>query len=529
MAIKVRFYNFTKRPNSTKLVGTLTYKEYDCTLKQSCSLLYPVLNLNIAAGDITKYNYVYIASFQRYYFIDDIVYNAGIFTWDIYLHVDVLATYKYDIGKSTQYIARSLSLPNGDVIDSLYPIRGEEGNSVANWKYKTIEYGYDTVKAYPIDGSESTVSYFNVGFTSGKFVVGITGNNNSGVTYYAMSYSRFKAFIKNCFEYNPSSSDMSSLDSGLSNAIWSPIDFITYCRWFPDVTTASGSTASSAYVGRYSINFGGSVDVLSTRNVTEYYLTLSIPDHPKATVDTTYLNLSPYRELSLYMPSFGMIPIDSEKIYGSSSLVVKWFTDYMTGNAIIQLVREHIGDPDTIMYVGSGEIGVPISISALQYGLEGAATSFAYDYLKQTYTSGMSYQQAVKDSGGGKIAQAVGWMADTVKGTIQSAASSGNVSAVGNIIDATMASQGQLKTSGNGGSFMTYNMDRPTLHVWVKYTTTPDPDRFGYPSYMTQQLDQLSGFFSCLNANISSWPQGRPTSPEYEAIIGYLNSGAFWE
>lgn len=494
-------------------------------------MIYPILNLNIAAIDVGKYNYAYIPTFSRYYFIDDVVYSAGIFTWDIYMHVDVLGSFKYDIGKSTQYIARSAHATNNRLIDTLYPIEVGSPGGTGNWQYKTVEYASDTVKALPTDEiTSSDVYYFNRGISAGYFVVGITGNNGSGVTYYRMSYSRFKTFVKNCFEYNPSASDMSSLDSGLSNAIWSPIDYITYCRWFPDVTLGSSAgSATSANVGRYAINFGGSVTILSTTNVTEYTCRISIPDHPQKSTNGNYMNLSPYREMGIYMPSYGYIPLDSEKMFGASEVVIRWYTDYMTGNSILKIVRETLGEPDTIVYVANGEIGIPIAISTLQYGFEGIGVNLAADLVKTTFNSGMSYQQLAKDTGAGKLAEAAGYVADYARGAIKSNVSSGNVAAIGQIADATIASLGQLKTTGTAGSFMTYNMTRPSLHVWVKYTRSHDKARFGVPFYAQEQLDQLSGFFSCVNANIASWPQGIPTSPEYEAIIGYLNGGAFWE
>lgn len=532
MALKVRFYKFNKRPNSTKIpAATDTYKELDCTLKQSCSMIYPILNLNIAAIDVGKYNYAYIPTFSRYYFIDDVVYSAGIFTWDIYMHVDVLGSFKYDIGQSNQYISRAASATSSNIIDTMYPIYAGGPGGSQNWTYKTSELASDQIKAYPTDDlTGSTVTYFNVPITSGRFIVGVTGNGNSGVTYYDISYNRFKSFIKNCFDFNPSSSDMSSLDSGLSNAIWSPIDYITYCRWFPDVTISNTSgTTSSTNVGRYSINFGGSVNILSTKNVTKYTCELDIPDHPKKSTVGNYMNLSPFREVSLYMPSFGFIPVDTEKIFGSSKLRLNWFTDYMTGNAVLQLVRETTGEPDTILYVANGEIGIPISISTLQYGFEGIGVNLGADLIKTAFNSGMSMQQAAKDLGGSKLTQLLGAGADLVRSTIKSEITSGNIAAVGQIADATIASMGQLKTTGTAGSFMTYNMSRPSLHVWAKYTTVQDKDRFGSPYYAISQLNQLSGFFSCINANIASWPQGIPTSPEYDAIIGYLNGGAFWE
>lgn len=68
----------------------------DCVLKDSTSILAPVLLLSTSDTDITSCNYMYIPAFNRYYFIDDIV-SVHNNRWEISAHVDVLETYKNDI------------------------------------------------------------------------------------------------------------------------------------------------------------------------------------------------------------------------------------------------------------------------------------------------------------------------------------------------------------------------------------------------------------------------------------------------
>lgn len=62
-----------------------------CVLKEATSILRPVVRI-LTSEDITQYNYMYIAEFGRYYFIDDIV-SVNNNKWEISAHVDVLQTY----------------------------------------------------------------------------------------------------------------------------------------------------------------------------------------------------------------------------------------------------------------------------------------------------------------------------------------------------------------------------------------------------------------------------------------------------
>ena len=119
--MNIYLFNFPKRPNSTKRPADLSAGTlYACTLIEDTSILTPRIEIKAPVNDIVyDKNYAYIPDLGRYYFITDIVYTIGL--WEITLDVDVLATYKDTIGASTQYVLRSASEYNGEVIDSAYP------------------------------------------------------------------------------------------------------------------------------------------------------------------------------------------------------------------------------------------------------------------------------------------------------------------------------------------------------------------------------------------------------------------------
>ena len=83
------------------------------SLKKDCSILKPVLHVGTsqASGNIFDYNYMYIAQFNRYYFIDDIV-SVGQNRWEVSGHIDVLETYKNAILQQSAVIKRQEKLYN---------------------------------------------------------------------------------------------------------------------------------------------------------------------------------------------------------------------------------------------------------------------------------------------------------------------------------------------------------------------------------------------------------------------------------
>ena len=101
MAFSVTFYeNFKKKTNSTKIPdNTVTQRTFqNVEIKEQSSLINPVIKfLFDGSAKFMEYNYAYIPYFNRYYFIDNIVYNSG--RYEAYLTCDVLASYKTDIEK----------------------------------------------------------------------------------------------------------------------------------------------------------------------------------------------------------------------------------------------------------------------------------------------------------------------------------------------------------------------------------------------------------------------------------------------
>ena len=94
-----------------KIGKTLTVgNSYTCLLKDNTSILKPVIDIR-TTDTITAYNYMYIADFGRYYFIDNIEsVNNGL--WRVSGHVDVLETYKADILATGAVIKRQRDLYN---------------------------------------------------------------------------------------------------------------------------------------------------------------------------------------------------------------------------------------------------------------------------------------------------------------------------------------------------------------------------------------------------------------------------------
>ena len=165
----INLYAFSKKKNSTaQPTGTGTTLS-SVQLKDETSLINPVIIINPATTGMPNpfvpgyFNYAYIASFSRYYFITDTRWINGL--WELYLTVDVLASFKTGIGTLSEYVVRSASAYDGSISDTLYPTN--------TGLYRNKEY------------------FSNRFDSNGVYVVGIINNSanavDGAITYYMMT------------------------------------------------------------------------------------------------------------------------------------------------------------------------------------------------------------------------------------------------------------------------------------------------------------------------------------------------------
>ena len=85
----IKTYNYNGEPN--RVNKTLQEnEEYTGVLNSTVNILEPVIRFRTT--NIVTFNYVYIESLHRYYFVSEIQQNGDICT--VYLRTDVLMTYK---------------------------------------------------------------------------------------------------------------------------------------------------------------------------------------------------------------------------------------------------------------------------------------------------------------------------------------------------------------------------------------------------------------------------------------------------
>ena len=522
----IKFYAFNKKPNSTKVPDESGAINFVCRIKDESSIINPIIELHdMVESFTTAYNYCYIDEFKRYYFIDDKIRNQNV--WTIYAHCDVFASFKSSILNSIQYVIRSSSAYDGSIIDNLYLNKfNTDGFNARAVRYSgyTDAYGdflADSVRCYDSTGNNERVApIFNMGINDGYFVLGITGRDNAtGTSFYVMDYTVFKTFINKAFTLNPS--DMSDVSSGIANAIYDPLSYITMCKWYPHVRYDVLDIVTDIYVGRYKIDTFGTAYELPAMSTARYSFDITIPKHRDSS-SRKYLNVAPFSEISLYFEPFGIIPIDSTKVIDESELHVEFDVDYTNGIASLK-VNQKAGLPlqNPIIASGTADYGVTIPISTLAYDWKGGLIMSGMQAVKEIVTSS-SMSSGMKPA----------YMPDSAweqrQGYVQDHRSQ-NMDILNSALDIAGSALGQLQTVGTVGSFLSFNSGAPMLYVWFIDQTEYDDARFGRPLYQKRRLSSLSGMCVCLNATIDTFYNPRPLKPEEDAILSGLNGGVYLE
>lgn len=117
MSVSIKLYKNTtenNRVDKSSYLSDLTAKTVTGSFRTPVDILNPTVLLDLNLSDATKYNYMYIADFKRYYFITGIVLKSGSQylaedskgLFEISGHVDVLYSYSTKIKANNALIAR---------------------------------------------------------------------------------------------------------------------------------------------------------------------------------------------------------------------------------------------------------------------------------------------------------------------------------------------------------------------------------------------------------------------------------------
>lgn len=471
----VNLYGFQKKKNSTAQpsISSATVLN-NVELKDDTSVVNPVLLINQNTSgmplpfDPSYFTYAYIPKFGRYYFITDVRWVSGL--WELYLAVDVLASFKTAIGATAAYIERCSYESNGNIIDNLYPAKTD----------------------VQITNATISTSWNNVAPSGGCYILGVVNNQSSGhigaVTYYAMEASGLNLLLAFMYSNNIyQAGNITEIGEDLFKSLFNPFQYIVSCMWFPGAASHYGDTQVTIKLGYWDTP----VIAYINKTVADVrFVSGTIPAHPQAASRGAYLNYAPYTRLTLFCPPFGEIPLDPTFTRVGKYLYGKVMIDPITGQATFRAAfnnnnNSYSGKPfieKTAMF------GVPIQLAQVLSDYSGAINTAA---------SGLT---------SGSIAGVIG-------------------GAIGATVQSAIASQApKVSTNGANGSFLNFAFE-PSLVIEHTLLVDENNAELGRPLMATRTISAIPGYIKCAEAHFSA----SCFDSERDAVNNFMLSGFFYE
>lgn len=467
MGFTVRLYTLKKRDNSTKQ-PTGNGAEFSCILKSGSGIMRPTISLDLGkTSDPSLYNYAYIPAFDRYYFIEEWYFDRAL--WTASMKIDVLATYKTDIGTANLYVMRCASEHDGNIIDTLYPAKS--GCSFAS-----------DVKTNPWTSAET-------------YVIGVVSQDArcGSLIHYAMGRASFTAICQWLL------SDVVTTTNGfkiedcsleLQRSLVEPLQFIKSCVLLPvSINDTISSVSPNPHVVVYGWETPEGGKVLDENTAIVKTFTFNIQKHPDTSSRGNYVNSAPFTSITLTVPPFGVFDIDTSATCNASTLTATIRLDQITGKGTLTVECNGI-----VLNRIEAQIGIPISLS-----------SVTRDYLG-----------AVSNVGGAIGGMAEGFLTGGLAGGVV-----GGLSGIGNAIQSLQARANTIGTTGSYGSLIgDFKLD----HQFFR-PIADDNTHNGRPLCAKRVINTLSGYIIVQDGDVSI----NGSSSEDAEIRQYLETGFYYE
>lgn len=464
--MKVRFYtSFSKRNNSTKQISSESYTELELVLKEATSIENPVF---LISGDHFDYTYAYIADWNRYYFVDQILSSAKDLT-QITLKEDYLASWKSNVGSTAAMILRSSSGYNVWIPDDEVYVSTQK--TIVRTVGATSAYFGDSTGCYLLTVINKKGSYSN--FAAQYY------DNATGIQ--ALADKMLDGTVLD---------DVVKYYNNVSNAIvslkWMPFNYTS-------VSSASGmTTLENVWIANNELS-KGAYRITGASIYVDGSETISLPWRS----DEDFRESNPYTELKLLIPMYGIIDLNAADFVGADNIVIQYRVDRTTGDVIVIINSDSVG---AVVQTVQFNVSVEMPIATLTRNIGGAVSAIS-----------------------GGINSAIGVAAGNYIG-----GTAGLISSAAQFALSANGRSVSLKGALTGKAATAYG-DKFQLLAYAPHTLDPTNLNYiatkGRPLQAVDLISNHSGYIQCEGASVSL----NGLESERETINSYLNGGFYYE
>ena len=474
--VTLTLYNFAKDTNSTKRPTALTAVQLfsgSVEIFDPCSFHNPsfILIEDVGYAAYSACNYAYVTEWNAYYWITERTFTDGRFI--VSGELDALATYKPAILATSQFVLRSQSAANKNIVDTMYPAI-QQPQLLRN-----------------VITTEAQGNPFVNRINDGVFILGITSNaatsgSSLGTNLYVSMtpsemYSFTRALLGDDAWMGVGTSGF-EISADLAKLIVNPLQYIQSVKFFPfkPLTNVFRKTAlTSIPFGWWNITASCYTAFDGTDQTVTKDFTIAVPKHPQAGTYGQYLNYSPFSEYSLILPVVGKVDLPS-RVGMMDRIQVVMNIDIPTGQAMYRVYSD--SDSPALNYLEmsfAADVAVDIPIAQI-----------TRDVISATKGAISTVAEA---------ASAIGVSTILEPGKAVAAAANSINSAIDTTISAIKPVPAFL---GSAGCIAQYKAIYPAIENNYRLTATPNNAHFGSPLCDTRTLSTLSGITVCSSPHI---------------------------
>lgn len=456
----VLFYSgFYKRKNSTKQPSGGT--GFSVVLKENTSMMRPSFLVSTV-----DWSWNYAKWGARYYYVDDIVVETNN-TFRVVCSLDILATFRADIGAYSTLISRASADQDYKVIDTIYPAKT-----------------FPTTAQLPYGG----VTPFTDSVANGTYVMATVGN--TGNHFYVMSQSRFNSVCNWLFPalgMNYNDWVLMTAGQALAGGQDNIMKNVVSLKWLPiDYTAISGYLTDTAdtRIGNWTMPHHNS-ELAGDTNVPLVSVDLVFADRADQGARGEWLYQAPFANYCVYVPIFGRIEVDGTNLKKANmTIACNMSINLISGNVNMRLY-----------YKGGSMIG-----------------SYNANVASDMASGGTTYN--------------FGGVASSIAGAISAYAENNTAGVVGGIASAVVSAIPSGSQIGGGVSGVSPDITLP-LRTYATYFDPIEENNaeLGRPLAQVRQISSLGGFVKCAEPKISIAGH----EEEMSFINGALATGIFYE
>lgn len=317
---------YSQNSENNALDKTLTFKQI-IQGKFNHSIAIKNINIDIIGYSIAYgYNYVFIPSLNRYYYVDSLEIISGDYV-RLHLREDVLMTWKNLIKNQDMFVTRYQQSDENFLIDDRLPFASKSSISYQaldstdasiSLVNTTLKYDYQpNDKCYLITTIATNENTNDIGISapSNSGLPNISPRRNKNKHYYLLNYGEMGYFNLACLKKDSTAS------------------FVISCLWLPfDITTNNAVTIASSrrmFAGSDALTHNKSwedagssaftfvsVDELDN-GALPYFITadFTFPDA------VTFINYKPFMKVEIYIAFVGWVELEMTGLFGKRCII----------------------------------------------------------------------------------------------------------------------------------------------------------------------------------------------------------------